>query len=109
MTNEQAIAAEALEEVKDTPISHEEALSFAVFHRADSNLARCYLELRAKHSADVPRQPVAWSPMSKLGLLRGIRFGAPTEEDVAIAEYDGDTIRYFCDAPSNSDGGKGGN
>jgi hypothetical protein len=42
-------------------------------------------------------EPVAWSPVSKDGLLRGIRYGKPTEDDLLIAEADGDTIRYFCE------------
>lgn len=44
-------------------------------------------------------KPVAWSPVSKTGLLRGIREGLPTEEDIAIAEADGDSIRYFHASP----------
>jgi hypothetical protein len=39
----------------------------------------------------------AWSPVSKTGLLRGIREGKPTAEDLAIAEADGDSIRYYCE------------
>lgn len=44
----------------------------------------------------------AWSPMSKTGLLRGIRVGKPSEEDLAIAEADGDTIKYFVEAAALS-------
>lgn len=46
--------------------------------------------------------PSAWSPVSKSGLLRGIRSGKPTAEDLAIAEADGDTIRYFCEFVSTT-------
>jgi hypothetical protein len=48
-------------------------------------------------------QPVAWSPVSKTGLLRGVHYGQPTDEDLAIAESDGDTIRYFYDPQPSSD------
>jgi hypothetical protein len=50
-------------------------------------------------------KPSAWSPKSKTGLLRGIRYGQPTAEDKFIAEADGDTIVYFatCDFSTVND------
>lgn len=53
-------------------------------------------------SARSETAPSAWSPISKSGLLRGIRHGKPSDEDLAIAKADGDTIRYFYDSPSET-------
>ena len=43
-------------------------------------------------------KPDAWSPRSKTGLLRGIRSRMITNEDIAIAESDGDSVEYFYSA-----------
>jgi len=51
--------------------------------------------------------PVAWSLRSKTGLLRGINSGAPSEETIAIAAIDGDTIEYYALIPQPPKGEKG--
>lgn len=54
-----------------------------------------------QHLAAAPApEPSAWTPVSKSGLMRGIRAGKPTAEDLAIAEADGDSIQYFIAAPN---------
>ena len=74
----------------------------AIIERADPKemadwLVKLDAEVDAARAEEVPpqRPPNAWSPISKSGLLRGIRHGQPTAEDMAIAEADGDTIMYF--------------
>ena len=70
-----------------------------IFHDAERKNAEI-ADLRAK-LAEAQRSlvPVAWSPVSKTGLLRGIRYGTPSLDDLQIAEADGDTIKYFCEMP----------